>query len=463
MTQVLTEVDCLSEGKRMSLRWFRRRNPTRDRLQSHFDGVSVDSLTTAGRTFPLTTRVDLQVALERQFKERYPALPLGVHSEFVHETLSIAHLVGSSHSPIFIGPLQHDEIDMGEAVTARCIRRGLWLARSGETPFAVLVSPAERYGQTQGVHVEIAVPPGDRPAALSRSFLDELEALVNRTGSYRGKVLSLEAGPVYSGKAEAIRVHRLHPVMRDEVILPDRTLRLLERNVHGFMRQRDGLLRLGLSVKKGLLFYGPPGTGKTHTIHYLAGQLPDHTTLLITSEQVGLLDEYFQLARFLQPAMVVIEDVDLIARARDDMRSACEESLLNKLLNEMDGLREDARLLFVLTTNRPDQLEAALASRPGRIDQAIEFPLPDEAGRRRLVTLYARGLQLSEEIAQTIVSKTEGASAAFIKELMRRAAQYHLEVDGDGPVTVDNLEAALDEMLFAGGSLNLKLLGGAAQ
>ena len=66
--------------------------------------------------------------------------------------------------------------------------------------------------------------------------------------------------------------------------------------------------------------------------------------------------------------------------------------LLNKLLNEMDGLQEDADVLFILTTNRPDQLEPALASRPGRIDQAIEFPLPDESGRTKLVNLYSRGL-----------------------------------------------------------------------
>ena len=167
------------------------------------------------------------------------------------------------------------------------------------------------------------------------------------------------------------------------------TIRLLERNVKGFIEQRERLQELGMSVKKGLLFHGPPGTGKTHTIHYLASMLSEHTTLLITAEQMGLLDEYMQLARFLQPAMVVIEDVDLIARARTSMRSPCEESMLNKLLNEMDGLREDAALLFVLTTNRPQDLEAALASRPGRVDQAIEFPLPDDAGRRKLVQLYA--------------------------------------------------------------------------
>src|SRR5260370_35721198 len=137
------------------------------------------------------------------------------------------------------------------------------------------------------------------------------------------------------------------------------------------MRAREHIKSLGLSAKQGLLFYGPTGTGKTHTIHYLASELARHTTLLITAEQVGLLDQYFQLARFLQPSMVIVEDVDLIARAREQMGSACEEDLLNKLLNEMDGLREDAELIFILTTNPPDQLEPALASRPGRIDQAI--------------------------------------------------------------------------------------------
>ena len=82
--------------------------------------------------------------------------------------------------------------------------------------------------------------------------------------------------------------------------------------------------------------------------------------------------------------MIVTEDVDLVARRREERHGPCDESILNKLLNEMDGLREDAAVLFVLTTNRPEHLEAALASRPGRIDQAIEFPLPNDEGRRQL-------------------------------------------------------------------------------
>ena len=208
------------------------------------------------------------------------------------------------------------------------------------------------------------------------------------------------------------------------------------------------------------MLYGPPGTGKTHTIRYLATNLPDHTTLIVTAEQVGLLGPYMTLARLLQPAMVVIEDVDLIASDRDDM-GPCEESLLNKLLNEMDGLKEDADILFVLTTNRPEQLESALAGRPGRIDQAIEVPLPDETGRGKLVRLYGKGLPLTEPIVSEAVRRTAGVSAAFIKELMRRIAQSSVARDGGKTVISVDVDEALSDMLFTGGRLNVKLLGGA--
>src|SRR5581483_6604690 len=158
------------------------------------------------------------------------------------------------------------------------------------------------------------------------------------------------------GGGSMVKVHRLAKVHRDQVILPSQTLAMLDRNVAGFLKARPQLGAMHFQARKGILFYGPPGTGKTYTIHYLASQLPNHTTLLVTAEQVVFLGEYFRLARFFQPSMMVIEDVDLIARERGRMKDPSEEVLLNKLLNEMDGLREDADVLFILTTNRPDQL-----------------------------------------------------------------------------------------------------------
>jgi ATP-dependent 26S proteasome regulatory subunit len=247
-------------------------------------------------------------------------------------------------------------------------------------------------------------------------------------------------------------------VTRDEVILPATTLELLERNVLRFVERREDLMRLGFSAKKGLLFHGPPGTGKTHTIHYLAGALTGHTMLLVTAEQIGLLPEYMTLARLLQPSIVVIEDADLIARSRETMHDGCEEVLLNKLLNEMDGLREDAAILFVLTTNRPESLEAALASRPGRIDQSIEFPPPDAVGRSKLIELYSAGVGIAEELRDDIVRRTDGASPAFLKELMRRSLQFNFERTGDGRLSAHDLDRALGELLSPGSPLNRLLL-----
>ena len=318
-----------------------------------------------------------------------------------------------------------------------------------------------RFGQVGGVHVEIAVPAGERGAQFSQELFRDLEIRVSTGRTYRGRVISLESYYDYSGRGGAVKVHRLHKVNREDVILPQKTLTLLDRNVGKFVAARDQIKGLRFSTKKGLLFYGPPGTGKTHTIHYLASQLPEHTTLLITAEQVGLLGEYFRLARFRQPAMMIIEDVDLIARERVEMQNPAQEILLNKLLNEMDGLREDADVLFILTTNRPDQLEPALASRPGRIDQAIEFPLPDEEGRAKLVKLYSHGLEVPAAVMDLIVRRTQGASGAFIKELMRRSAQFQIELGADTVLRSAAVDGAIEEMVFIGGALNLKLLGGA--
>ncbi|MDX2150106.1 MAG: ATP-binding protein [Bryobacteraceae bacterium] len=429
-------------------------------LHRHFGEVPVETILTAGRDFPVTSRVDVQTALNELLDTRPGVRLLGVNSQMNHETPTLAAFLTPSPWPSEIGPLQHDEVDIGDPAPVRCLKNGLWLAREGDLPFAVLLSPAIQYGQLRGSHIEIGVPSGEAGAEFSAGFFRELEVRVTAGRTYRGRVLSLEQAMDYGGLGGAVKVHRLKKVEREEVILPAKTIDLLDRNVGRFVAARERIKQLRFSARKGLLFYGPPGTGKTHTIHYLASQLPEHTTLLITAEQVGLIGEYFRLARFLQPSMMVIEDVDLIAREREHMSNPMQEVMLNKLLNEMDGLREDADVLVILTTNRPDHLEPALASRPGRIDQAIEFPLPDVEGRRKLALLYSKGLEVPGAVLDLIIRRTEGGSAAFIKELMRRSAQFEIESSGGAVLAAGSVDAAMEEMVFAGGSVNLKLLGG---
>jgi len=431
------------------------------RLLKHF-GISAQDIATAGRQFPITARIDIQSGLETLLKQTPEAKLLGLASPNMHEPPSFAQMLGGNHFGLDIGPMQYDEIDIGDPIPVRCLKNGLWLGSDHGLPFAILLAPGGRFGFQAGVTVEIAVASGEQGAQFSQDFFRQLEQAISEGRSYRGRILSLEAHHHPMGGGSSVKVHRLAKVKREDVILPQKTLATLDRNVAGFMAARDALKSMRFQARKGLLFYGPPGTGKTHTIHYLASQLPGHTTLLVTAEQVGLIGEYFRLARFLQPSMMVIEDIDLIARDRTQMRNGGEEVLLNKLLNEMDGLREDSEVLFILTTNRPDQIEPALVSRPGRIDQAIEFPLPDEEGRAKLTRLYARDLDISGDLHDLIVRRTKGVSAAFIKELMRRCAQFQVETSSGKVLGQSAVDAALEEMLFTGGALNRRLLGGDA-
>jgi hypothetical protein len=411
------------------------------------------------RTYPQRQQADLQRALDDLFERRIPETFVGIRQQYSHEVVDYAKLLERGHGTVEIAPAQFEDVDIGGGETVRCLKNGLWLLREGETPFVVVLTPRHDYGGGNHLVVEVAVPPGEAGAAVTARIFEALERRLSSGSCYRGRTLSLEAGYQWTGHAARIRVHELDPVAREDVILPDATLQALERNVLRFAEQREALRALGLSTQKGLLFHGPPGTGKTHCIRYLSGRLPGHTTLLIAAEEMGVLPEYMALARLLQPALVVIEDADLIGRNRNERDSACDEVLLNRLLNELDGLRERADIFIVLTTNRADTLEPALANRPGRIDQAIEFPLPDEPLRRRLVELYVRNLPVSPALMDELARRTAGASPAFIKEFLRRIAQHHLDADGR-EVSAATAEAALHEMIFSGGTLNTRLLGG---
>ena len=134
-----------------------------------------------------------------------------------------------------------------------------------------------------------------------------------------------------------------------------------------------------------------------------------------------------EMARDLQPGVVVLEDVDLVAEERS--MGPRSSPVLFDLLDAMDGAAGDADLLFLLTTNRADLLELALAARPGRVDVAVEIELPDAAARERLLALYGRGVPLAltpEDIA-TAIERTDGTTASFLKELIRRSVLEALQ------------------------------------
>lgn len=98
-------------------------------LQRHFGKQKLHELVTASRTFPVTARVDLQSALEKLFAEYPGSQVIGCHTQFTHEMLTVARLLRNPHYPVVVAPLQHEEIDIGDALPARCLKQALCRAR----------------------------------------------------------------------------------------------------------------------------------------------------------------------------------------------------------------------------------------------------------------------------------------------------------------------------------------------
>jgi SpoVK/Ycf46/Vps4 family AAA+-type ATPase len=247
---------------------------------------------------------------------------------------------------------------------------------------------------------------------------------------------------------------------RGDVVLPELVLERVERHALGVASHREALVQAGQHIKRGLLLFGPPGTGKTHTTRYLIGQMSGYTRLVLTGRSLHAIGSVAELARDLQPAMMVLEDVDLVAEDRS--YGSGSNPVLFDLLDAMDGAAADADVLFVLTTNRADLLEPALAARPGRVDVAVEIDVPDADARRRLFDLYSAGvpLDLSEGDVEEVVERTDGVTASFLKELIRRAVLESLRDEAPlRTVTARHTSRALDDLLDSAQRVTRSLLG----
>jgi hypothetical protein len=337
----------------------------------------------------------------------------------------------------------------------RAVRAGVYLVTEDDVRSAILVlaaDPESGMGTAQ-VHV-VANQPG--AAGAIAAALRRL-ALVHNV--FRGQVISF-GRDMFGDREAALQFHRRPVLTDDEVVLPSETLRAIRRQVVGVAEHRERLLRARQHLKRGLLLYGPPGVGKTHSVRYLMSRLEGVTIVQLTGDSLGLIGTACSVARTLQPAMVVVEDVDLIAEDRG--MHPGHHPLLFQLLNEMDGLAEDVDVVFLLTTNRAELLEPALAARPGRVDQAVPLELPDDDSRLRLFRLYRGLLSVDESRLDTVIARTEGVTASFLKELLRRAALIAAsETDsGELAVTADQLDAALDELLDTRNAMTRVLLGG---
>ena len=225
------------------------------------------------------------------------------------------------------------------------------------------------------------------------------------------------------------------------------------------MRNQAIAKAFGKSLRGGLLLYGPPGTGKTYMARAVAGELGAR---FLTVTLADILDKYigeseqnlhalFQKARRLAPAVLFLDEVDAIGGKRAQYSgSSGMRTVVNQLLQEMDGIGSDNDGLFVLgATNHPWDVDTALL-RPGRFDRVVLVLPPDEPAREAILRHHLAGRPVAGIDLRAIVERTDGFSGADLEHLAATAAEKAMmDSIASGqvrPITMADLQAALADV-----------------
>ncbi|TXT16074.1 hypothetical protein VHUM_00577 [Vanrija humicola] len=244
----------------------------------------------------------------------------------------------------------------------------------------------------------------------------------------------------------------------------DKVKRELQETVQYPVEHPEKFLKYGLSPSKGVLFYGPPGTGKTMLAKAIANECqanfisikgPELLTMWFGESEANVRD-VFDKARAAAPCVMFFDELDSIAKSRGGAggdAGGASDRVLNQILTEMDGMNAKKNVFIIGATNRPDQIDPALL-RPGRLDQLIYIPLPDEASRLSILQATLRKSPLAPGVDLNFLAKnTAGFSGADLTEICQRAAKLAIRASIESDIRKENERKEKAEA--AGGDVDL--------
>jgi cell division protease FtsH len=219
-----------------------------------------------------------------------------------------------------------------------------------------------------------------------------------------------------------------------------------------FLKSPEKYTRLGGTAPKGVLLVGAPGTGKTLLARAVAGEAGVPFFSMSAAEFVEMIvgvgasrvRDLFKQAREHAPAIIFIDEIDSIGRARGQVAiggSSEQEQTLNQILTEMDGFSGREGVIVLAATNQPDVLDKALL-RPGRFDRRVVVNLPDKVGREAILKVHTRKVPLASDVELAdLAATTPGLSGADLKNLVNEAALLAARREQDDVHQKDFLDA----------------------
>ncbi len=270
--------------------------------------------------------------------------------------------------------------------------------------------------------------------------------------------LGTTQGMMEIGKSKVkIYVEKGIKVTFDDVAGVDEAKEELQEIIN-FLHDPDNYGRLGARIPKGVLLVGPPGTGKTLLARAVAGEAGVPFFSISGSEFVEMfvgvgaarVRDLFEQARKEAPAIIFIDELDALGRARGVQPLGSghdeKEQTLNQLLAEMDGFDPSHGLVLIAATNRPEILDQALL-RAGRFDRQVLVDRPDKQGRVQILNVHLKKIKMDNNVrANEIAALTPGFTGADLANLVNEAALLATRRGGD-IVTVDDFTKAVERIV----------------